>query len=75
MSKLNLDILLTVRLQYGYYIPMLFQTVQGASATESGVRYIAMMVPQIVTLALTGAVVSKWGHYVGNQAVGRKRPG
>ncbi|KID62981.1 MFS multidrug transporter, partial [Metarhizium brunneum ARSEF 3297] len=49
---------------YGYYLPMFFQTVQGATATESGVRYIAMMVPQIVTLALTGAIVSRWGYYV-----------
>jgi hypothetical protein len=44
---------------------MFFQTIQDASATESGVRYIAMMIPQIVTLALTGAIVSKWGYYVG----------
>ncbi|CRG89904.1 Putative HC-toxin efflux carrier TOXA [Talaromyces islandicus] len=49
---------------YGYYLPMFFQTIQGASATESGVRYIAMMIPQIVTLAVTGAIVSKWGYYI-----------
>ncbi|KID84964.1 MFS multidrug transporter [Metarhizium guizhouense ARSEF 977] len=49
---------------YGYCLPMFFQIVQGATATESGVRYIAMMVPQIVTLALTGAIVSRWGYYV-----------
>ncbi|KID97562.1 MFS multidrug transporter, partial [Metarhizium majus ARSEF 297] len=51
-------------LWYGYYLPVFFQTVQGATATESGVRYIAMMVPQIVTLALTGAIVSRWGYCV-----------
>lgn len=30
----------------------------------SGVRYIALIVPQIVSVGLTGAVVSKWGYYV-----------
>ncbi|KAH7323166.1 MFS multidrug transporter-like protein [Stachybotrys elegans] len=49
---------------YGYYLPIFFQSAQGVSATESGVRYIAMMAPQILTLVATGALVSKWGYYV-----------
>ncbi|KJZ78260.1 hypothetical protein HIM_02298 [Hirsutella minnesotensis 3608] len=49
---------------YGYYLPLFFQSVQDASAIDSGVRYLAMMMPQIVTLALTGAIVSIWGYYV-----------
>ncbi|KAI0382677.1 MFS multidrug transporter-like protein [Hypomontagnella monticulosa] len=49
---------------YGYYLPIFFQSVQGTTTTESGVRYMAMMIPQIVTLVVVGAVVSKWGYYV-----------
>lgn len=30
----------------------------------SGVNYIAMILPQIVTLGVTGAIVTKWGYYV-----------
>lgn len=36
----------------------------GVSITESGVLYIALVVPQIVTLVIIGAIVSKWGQYV-----------
>ncbi|KAI0189643.1 MFS multidrug transporter-like protein [Astrocystis sublimbata] len=49
---------------YGYYLPIFFQSVQGASTTQSGVRYIALIIPQIVTLICVGAIVSKWGYYV-----------
>ncbi|GAW25754.1 putative efflux pump antibiotic resistance protein [Rosellinia necatrix] len=49
---------------YGYYLPILFQSAQGASITESGLRYIALVGPQIVALLITGAVVSFWGYYV-----------
>lgn len=50
--------------QYGYYLPFFFQSVQGTSATTSGVRYIAMMIPQIVSLVVTGIIVTKFGYYV-----------
>ncbi|GAW20476.1 hypothetical protein ANO14919_099820 [Xylariales sp. No.14919] len=49
---------------YGYYLPIFFQSVQGVTTTQSGVRYIAMVVPQIVSLVVVGAVVSIWGYYV-----------
>lgn len=49
---------------YGYYLPIFFQSVQGATTTDSGVRYIALVVPQILALVLTGAIVTKWGYYV-----------
>ncbi|RWA05749.1 hypothetical protein EKO27_g9359 [Xylaria grammica] len=49
---------------YGYYLPIFFQSVQGVTTTQSGVRYIAMVVPQIVSLVIAGAVVSMWGYYV-----------
>ncbi|KAK4206941.1 cytochrome P450 [Rhypophila decipiens] len=49
---------------YAYYLPVFFQSSQGVSTTESGVRFIALIVPQIASLVLVGAVVSKLGHYV-----------
>ncbi|KJZ70909.1 hypothetical protein HIM_09702 [Hirsutella minnesotensis 3608] len=49
---------------YGYYLPILFQSVQGVTTTESGVRYIALVGPQIFTVVVAGAIVTTWGHYV-----------
>ncbi|KAF3055559.1 putative HC-toxin efflux carrier TOXA [Daldinia childiae] len=49
---------------YGYYLPILFQSVQGVSTTESGIRYIALVGPQICAIVVTGALVSQWGYYV-----------
>ncbi|KAI1205122.1 major facilitator superfamily domain-containing protein [Annulohypoxylon truncatum] len=49
---------------YGYYLPILFQSAQGASTTESGLRYIALVGPQIVALVIVGGFVSTWGYYV-----------
>ncbi|KAK8855715.1 major facilitator superfamily domain-containing protein [Apiospora arundinis] len=49
---------------YGYYLPILFQSAQGVSTTESGLRYIALVGPQIVALVIVGGIVSKWGYYV-----------
>ncbi|KAK7917810.1 hypothetical protein PG985_011418 [Apiospora marii] len=49
---------------YGYYLPILFQSAQGVSTTESGLRYIALVGPQIVALVIVGGMVSKWGYYV-----------
>ncbi|RYP41930.1 hypothetical protein DL767_000667 [Monosporascus sp. MG133] len=49
---------------YGYYLPILFQSAQGVSTTESGLRYIALVGPQIVSLIIVGGIVSKWGYYV-----------
>lgn len=34
------------------------------STTQSGVRFIALIGPQIVTIVITGALVSQWGYYV-----------
>lgn len=46
--------------KYGYYLPVFFQSAQGTSATLSGVRFIELIIPQIVTLAITGVIVSRW---------------
>lgn len=50
--------------QYGYYLPIMFQSAQGVSTTESGLRYITLVGPQIVALVIVGGIVSKWGYYV-----------
>ncbi|KAK3332572.1 major facilitator superfamily domain-containing protein [Cercophora scortea] len=49
---------------YGYYLPILFQSVQGVSTTESGVRYIALVGSQIVTTIIVGGLVTTFGIYV-----------
>ncbi|KAK8129266.1 MFS general substrate transporter [Apiospora kogelbergensis] len=49
---------------YAYYLPLYFQSVPGVSTTDSGVRFIALVLPQIVGLVIVGAIVTKWGYYV-----------
>jgi hypothetical protein len=49
---------------YGYYLPLFFQSAQGISATMSGVRQIALILPDILAIGLTGFIVTKWGYYV-----------
>ena len=45
-------------------MPFYFQAVQGVSATKSGIRFIALALPEIVAIVVSGAIVSKIGHYV-----------
>lgn len=47
-----------------YYIPFYFQATQGASAISSGAKFISLVLPEIVAIVITGAIVSKIGHYV-----------
>ncbi|EPE37172.1 MFS general substrate transporter [Glarea lozoyensis ATCC 20868] len=49
---------------YGYYLPLFFQAAQGVGVTESGIRQMALVLPEIVAVGLTGFVVTKWGYYV-----------
>lgn len=58
------DRILFLRDQYAYYLPIFFQAGQGISATQSGVRFIALVIPEIVAIGVFGGIVSKWGHYV-----------
>ncbi|KAF2971336.1 hypothetical protein GQX73_g2190 [Xylaria multiplex] len=51
-------------LTYAYYLPIYFQSAQGVSTTQSGVRFIALVLPQIVGLVIVGAIVTQWGYYV-----------
>ncbi|KAI6088863.1 MFS general substrate transporter [Hypoxylon rubiginosum] len=64
MGALVLCFLGMSSLVYAYYLPIYFQSVQGVSTTQSGVRFIALVLPQIVGLVIVGAIVSQWGYYV-----------
>ncbi|ORY10364.1 major facilitator superfamily domain-containing protein, partial [Clohesyomyces aquaticus] len=64
MGALVLFFLGMSSLTYAYFLPIYFQSIQGVSATSSGVRFIALVLPQIVGLVITGAIVSIWGYYV-----------
>ncbi|KAM0810188.1 putative Major facilitator superfamily (MFS) profile domain-containing protein [Seiridium cardinale] len=55
---------------YGYYLPILFQSVQGVSTTDSGIRFIALIGPQTFAIVVTGVLVSIWGYYVPYMIVG-----
>lgn len=58
------DLLVHKLIQISFYLPFWFQTVEDVDAITSGVRFIPLLVPQILALIVTGAVVSKWGYYV-----------
>ncbi|KAI1312742.1 efflux pump antibiotic resistance protein [Xylaria venustula] len=49
---------------FGYYIPIYFQAAKGATAIESGTRYLALALPQIVAVVLSGSLVTILGFYV-----------
>lgn len=50
--------------QYGYYLPIYFQAVKEATATESGTRYLALVIPQMFGVVFSGALVTAFGSYV-----------
>lgn len=45
-------------------MPFYVQGVLSTDALTSGVRYLALVVPKIVTIMFSGGIVSKYGHYV-----------
>lgn len=45
-------------------MPFYFQAVQDVSATASGVRLIAMVLPEILAVMIAGALVTVVGYYV-----------
>lgn len=47
-----------------YYMPFYFQAVQGLDASVSGVRLMALFLPEMVALVLAGAIVTVSGYYV-----------
>ncbi|KAF2260652.1 MFS general substrate transporter [Lojkania enalia] len=55
---------------YLYYVPIYFQAVRGTSATNSGVRMIAMDAARILFIIISGGLVTKFGHYMPYMAAG-----
>ncbi|KAJ5691620.1 MFS general substrate transporter [Penicillium malachiteum] len=49
---------------FSYYLPFYFEAVRGISAVTSGVNFIPLMLSQMVSLVIIGAVVKECGHYV-----------
>jgi EmrB/QacA subfamily drug resistance transporter len=47
----------------GLYLPLFQQTVQGASATSSGLLMVPMMVPVLIVSTIAGKVMSATGRY------------
>ena len=45
------------------FLPLYFQIVQGASATESGYRLLPFLLGLIVSSIVSGQIVSRTGHY------------
>ncbi|KAI1338664.1 putative efflux pump [Xylariaceae sp. FL0016] len=48
---------------YIYYIPIWFQSVQGTSAVQSGIRNLPMLISVVVLSILSGALVTVFGYY------------
>lgn len=59
-----------ISVTYGYYLPILFQSMQGVSTIQSGLRYIALVASQIVSTIVIGGLVTTFGFYVPYMIVG-----
>ncbi|KAI5463622.1 major facilitator superfamily domain-containing protein [Mariannaea sp. PMI_226] len=46
-----------------YFLPLWFQAVQGATAIESGVRNLPMLLGVVLFAMISGAAVTVWGYY------------
>ncbi len=47
-----------------YYLPLYFQTVQGITARQSGIRNLPFLVTMLLTPIISGALISTIGYYV-----------
>ncbi|KAF2688991.1 MFS general substrate transporter [Lentithecium fluviatile CBS 122367] len=63
-SALGLFCLGAVIYMLAFYIPFYFQTVRGETPISVGVRFIPLMLPQILALLVAGAIASQYGYYV-----------
>ncbi|KAI1171188.1 MFS multidrug transporter-like protein [Nemania sp. FL0916] len=70
MGSLTLFLIGIANQIYAFYLPIFFQSVQGVSTTQSGVQYLALVLPQIVALVVAGGLVSQLGVYVPFLVVG-----
>lgn len=55
---------------YGYYIPIYFQAVKEAGATDSGTQFLALAIPQIFGVVFSGALVTMLGVYLPFMIIG-----
>ncbi|KAI0424304.1 putative efflux pump [Xylaria sp. FL1042] len=46
-----------------YYIPIWFQSVQGASAVNSGIRNLPLLLSVVVTSLISGGLITTFGYY------------
>jgi len=49
---------------YGYYLPIYFQSIKGSTPMWSGLQFMAISLPQIAAIIVTGAMATRWGYYV-----------
>ncbi|OAG09464.1 MFS general substrate transporter [Paraphaeosphaeria sporulosa] len=70
MGAMVLFFLGVASISLAFYLPLYFQAIQGVSATHSGINMLAYVAPTIVSIGITGALVSKLGHYVPFMVVG-----
>ncbi|ORY87889.1 major facilitator superfamily domain-containing protein [Protomyces lactucae-debilis] len=47
-----------------YYIPLYFQAIKGASAVQSGIRILPIMLAVVVSSIVSGGLISKVGYYL-----------
>ncbi|CAH0038141.1 unnamed protein product [Clonostachys solani] len=53
-----------------FFLPFWFQGVRGVNAVTTGVNFIPLLLPQLVSLIVVGAVVKQFGYYVPYMVVG-----
>ncbi|KAK3384849.1 major facilitator superfamily-domain-containing protein [Podospora didyma] len=53
-----------------YYLPIWFQSVKGASAVDSGIMNLPMLISVVVMSIFAGAAVTFWGYYTPFMIVG-----
>ena len=47
-----------------YFIPIYFQAIKGSTAEGSGIQMIPLILSNVITLLITGALIAKFKHYV-----------
>ena len=45
-------------------MPIYFQSIQGVSAIQSGVKFIALIIPQTIATIIVGGLITRFGYYV-----------
>ncbi|OTB02652.1 hypothetical protein M426DRAFT_322417 [Hypoxylon sp. CI-4A] len=69
-DRINIMITITGFLQSGgsinslYWLPIWFQSVKGASALESGILLLPLIISQLIASLVCGALVQKTGYYL-----------